>query len=610
MSDVKKDTIVSASDNVNDQDSFNYEQNTSSSSRSESGEKSIWTKINSALRIDEPSDLTKTQMFLYNYDLKPVEYARRQWNWYNYVFFWIADSFNINTFQIAATGVAAGMTWWQTWLSVWLGYLLCGVFVSIGSRVGIMYHISFPVAVRSSFGLFGALWPIINRVVMSCVWYAVQCAVAGPTFELMLRSIFGNNLEEKIPNHISDPDLTTFKFLSFFLFWLFALPFLWFPPHKIRHLFTVKAYIAPPAGILFLIWTLVKCNGVGPIIHQKLSLHGSDFAWAFVESTMNALANFATLIVNAPDFSRFARTPSFSMKYIVYTVTIPLCFSITALIGILISSASTVLYGTTYWSPLEVLSEFLNHDYSSKSRAGVFFISAAFALAQLGTNISANSLSFGTDLTSILPSYFNIRRGSYICALLALAVCPWKLNSSSSKFTTYLSAYSVFLSSIAGVVACDYFYIRRGYLKLTHLFSTFAPENPSTPSFYYYCKIGCNWRAYIAYICGILPNIVGFVGATGTHKVPLGATQVYHLNYFMGFCSAFLVYAFVCYFSPVPGTPGVGFFEKGWFEEAADVEFFEEELQGHVLHEGLEEDTAYTTARNDSTKDYKGDISV
>ena len=60
---------------------------------------------------------------------------------------------------------------------------------------------------------------------------------------------------------------------------------------------------------------------------------------------MNSLGNFATLIVNAPDFSRFASQPSFGMKYLVYTLSIPICFSITSLIGILVTSASEAMYG-------------------------------------------------------------------------------------------------------------------------------------------------------------------------------------------------------------------------------------------------------------------------
>lgn len=548
------------------------------SSRKET--KSWWQKFMDYVQIDGQSDLSAAQLYLFNYDLKPVEQSRRLWSWFNFVFFWVADSFNINTWQIAATGVQAGMTWWQTWLSVWLGYLLCGVFVTIGARIGVFYHVSFPVAARSSFGIYGSLWPIINRVFMSLIWYSVQCSVAGPCIEIMLRSIFSKNLYEKIGHDNSE-------FLGFFLFWLFSLPAIWFPPHQIRHLFTAKAYVVPVAGITFLVWTLVKAHGAGPVIHKKSEIHGSELAWLFVESTMNALANFATLIVNAPDFARFADKPSFGIKYLVHTVSVPLCFSITALIGILVGSASEVLYGAPTWSPLEVLDNFLDN-YTPGNRAGSFFLALAFALAQLGTNISANSLSFGTDVTAVLPRFLNIRRGGYICALLALAIYPAKLNSSASKFTTYLSAYSVFLSSIAGVVACDYFFIRRGYIKLTHLYSLFAPEDPSQPSVYKYNKVGINWRAFVAYLCGIVPNITGFVGAVRPDDhIPIGATEVYRLNFFMGFFSAFLIYAGLVHFFPIPGTPDIGTFEKGWYEEWQEVEEFEDEIRGHVVHEGL-----------------------
>lgn len=556
------------------------------------------------LEVQPRGDLTTSQMFLYNYDLRPVEKARRTWRWYNYMFYWISDSFNINTWQIAATGIqSGGLTWWQAWIAVWLGYFMCGIFVSVGSRIGVLYHISFPVAARSSFGIYGSLWPVINRVVMSCVWYAVQCSVAGPCVEVMLRAIFGQHLDKTMPNHIHDPDLTTFKFLSFFLFWLFSLPFIWLPPHQLKHLFTVKSYVAPTAGVAFLVWALVKADGAGPVIHAKAKVEGSALGWAFVEATMNSLANFATIIVNAPDFARFSTKASFSMKYIVYTISVPVCFSLTSLIGILVTSAAQLLYGVMYWSPLDVLARFLD-DYTAGNRAGVFLLGFSFAIAQLGTNISANSLSFGTDVSAILPRFMNIRRGGYLCAAIALCVCPWKLTSSSSKFTTYLSAYAVFLSAIAGVVACDYFYVRRGYIKLTHLYSMHAPEDPSVHSIYRFSKIGVNWRAYTGYICGIFPNIVGFVGATGTHVVPLGAVKLYRLNFLAGFSVSFLVYAVICRIWPAEGTPEVGPFEKTWLEENADVEYFEEEIMGITRELDQYNDYAITS----SAKMYEGSL--
>jgi NCS1 family nucleobase:cation symporter-1 len=142
-------------------------------------------------------------------------------------------------------------------------------------------------------------------------------------------------------------------------------------------------------------------------------------------------------------------------------------------------------------------------------RFGVFVIAAAFVLAQLGTNIAANSVSAGTDMTALLPRYLNIRRGGYICALVGLCMCPWNLLSSSSNFPTYLSSYSVFLSSVAGVIICDYYFVRREMLSLKDLYSA----RKGSP---YYYTAGISGRAYVAYISGILINVLGFADAVGT----------------------------------------------------------------------------------------------
>jgi NCS1 family nucleobase:cation symporter-1 len=542
------------------------------------------------LEIDGTQGFSIQQLFLLNYDLRPVEEARRKWHWYHFVFFWIADSFNINTWQIAATGVKAGLSWWVTWITVWIGYGLCAAFVTASARVGNAYHISFPVSCRSSFGIWGSLWPIINRVVMACVWFGVQSTIGGNCVELMLRSIFGNNLNVKIHNTLTG-NITSFQMLSFFLFWLFQLPFIYFPPHIVRHLFTIKAIVCPIAGIAFLIWTLIKADGGGPVIHQGSTISGSEFGWAFINSVMNSLANFATLIVNAPDFSRFANKPNASIWS--QFISLPICFSITCLIGILVSSASTILYGETYWNPLDVLSRFLD-GYSSGDRGGVFLISFGFAIAQLGTNISANSLSAGTDMTALLPKYINIRRGGFICAVIGYAICPWNLMTSSSMFTTYLSAYSVFLSSIAGVVFCDYYILKKGYLILEDLFIA----NKSSP--YYYFK-GINWRAYIAYICGILPNIVGFVGETKTHKVPMGATYVYYFSFFTGYTASSCVLLLLTILSPINGLPDAKIFEFKFFEEWQEVEdfdiFFNQRKEQIVTSSEIDQESGSTVER-------------
>ncbi|KAG8669022.1 uracil permease [Fusarium poae] len=493
--------------------------------------------------VESEPGLTSTQLMLTNHDLKPVEKERRLWGPWNFVGFWIADSFNINTWMISSAMIVNGLSWWQAWLCVWIGYSITGIFVVINARPGAVYHISFPVINRSSFGIWGALWPVLNRAAMACVWYGVQAYIGGNCVYLMIRSIWKS--WENVPNTFSeDAGTDTAHFASFMIFWICSLPALWFPVHQLRHLFTVKAYVVPVAGITFLAWTISRAGGIGPIIKQPNTVHGGDLAWEIVKGIMSSISNFATLIVNASDFSRFAQKPRDALWS--QLITIPMGFAITSFIGIIVSSASTALYGRAIWNPLDLLDEFIN-DGNSAERFGVFFIASSFTLAQVGTNLAANSVSAGNDLTALLPRWINIRRGSYICACLGLVICPWQLLKDSNQFTTYLSAYSVFLSSIAGVMICDYYIVRKGYIDVKELYDG-RKEGP------YYYTAGFNWRGYAAYICGIVINVVGFADAVGAKNVPIGAVHVYQLNYFCGFGVSMIIYYTLCRLWPVAAT--------------------------------------------------------
>ena len=119
----------------------------------------------------------------------------------------------------------------------------------------------------------------------------------GECVTLMIRSIWTSYTH--LPNSMpSSSGTNTRDFVSFFLFWAFSLPAIWFPVHKIRHLFTAKAYFVPVAGVAYFIWAIVKAHGIGPIVHQSSKAHGSALGWAMVSGIMSSIANFATLIVN------------------------------------------------------------------------------------------------------------------------------------------------------------------------------------------------------------------------------------------------------------------------------------------------------------------------
>ncbi|GAA6038342.1 hypothetical protein JCM8097_003956 [Rhodosporidiobolus ruineniae] len=499
--------------------------------------------VRRALRFLEVSNPGgKDATYLTNDDLLPCPPEQRKWKAINFVTFWLADSINLSTFMIASSMVGAGMTWWQAWLAVWVGYAISIVFLVLNARAGAQYHLIFPAYARASWGIFGAIWPTLNRVVCAMLWYGVQAWIGGESVYVLICAIWPSFA--RVPNGIPSSGTDTAHFVSFFIFSFISLFAIYFPLHSIRHLFTLKAVVSPAAAIALCVWCCVRAGGAGELFHQPATIHGSSLEWAFVANLMNCIANMATLIVNSVDFASRASKPSDVVMP--QLVAMPLSFGITSLIGILIASATPSLFGEFVWSPLEVMSRLLLADGAGShgTRAACAFISIGFIIAQLGTNIAANSISAGCDSTALLPRFMSIRRGGYLAALIGFCICPWNLASGSNKFGDYLSAYSVFLSSIAGVLITHHYAVAKQRIKVADLYTL-------DKSGLYRYTYGINFRAFAAYLAGLLMNVVGFAGAVG-NTVPLAATRIYQLSFFTGFGVSSLVYYLLCLAFPIP----------------------------------------------------------
>ncbi|SNX85339.1 probable uracil permease [Melanopsichium pennsylvanicum] len=538
---------------------------------------------------------------LRNVDLLPVPPERRSWNWINFAAFWVSDGLNLNTFMIASTAVSAGLTWSQAWAAIIVGYFAVAFLVVMTARVGAVYHLSFPILSRSTFGVWGAIWPIINRSAMACIWYGVQAYIGGQCVTLVLESMFPSY--RRMPNHLpASSGITTMDFVSFFIFSLISIPLVCIHPSKIRLFFNFKSIVVPIAAIAFFVWSIVDAKGLGPIIHQPATLKGSKFGWQFMASLMSCISNMATLVLNIPDLSRMAKDKK-SVKWS-QLLAIPLTFSITSFLGIIIASSSHVIYGELIWNPVDLLGERLKVDpYNSGARAGVFFIAFAFIIGQIGVNIAANSLSAGHDLAAICPRFINIRRGSCFAALIGFVYCPWNLLKSSNNFSTYLSAYSLFLSSISGTMMADYYIVRRGILDVPSLFSAASGKGESVgqPNMYHYWH-GINLRAFAAYIAGIAMTVVGFAGVLGA-EVSVAAQRMYILAYPIGFLVSGMVYVALCEVFPVPGGVSLGEHRQFLEPESWEADTWEgQDTVGQVREasEGVSSDIEKMSA------DYKG----
>lgn len=206
---------------------------------------------------------------------------------------------------------------------------------------------------------------------------------------------------------------------------------------------------------------------------------------------------------------------------------LPIIFTFIAFIGIAASSAGAVKYGELQWDPMALIANW-------PSRAARFFAAFSFALAALGVNISANSLSAANDLTAMFPQFVNIRRGQLLCAVLCWALVPWKILASAGSFLNFMAAYAVFLGPIAAIMVWDFWYIHRGR------YDTLALYQPQ--SIYRYNKFLVNWRAVVSFLIGVVPNLPGFINSINPSiKVGVGV-HPYQFGWLLGFVGTSIVY--------------------------------------------------------------------
>ncbi|KAL8292389.1 hypothetical protein RQP46_001001 [Phenoliferia psychrophenolica] len=188
--------------------------------------------------------------------------------------------------------VAGGLTAGEAIICVFIAHLLGGITIVINSRFGAVYHIGYPVYQRMSFGPFGSFFPILVRCAIGAVWVGVQLYQGGEFTSVILRCIFGHRWAD-IPNTIPlKSDITTVNLAATLIFTAVTFPLLFMKVHKTRWLWTIKAFVLPPAVIGLFIYTQVMSSG-GDGHNFKTVKHykGATLAW-----TMLKFVNSATSV--------------------------------------------------------------------------------------------------------------------------------------------------------------------------------------------------------------------------------------------------------------------------------------------------------------------------
>jgi NCS1 family nucleobase:cation symporter-1 len=466
---------------------------------------------------------------LYSEDLAPIPGDQRTWNTWNYAALWISMSLCIPTYMLASSLIEGGMNWWQAILTIFLGNLVVLIPMILNGHAGAKYGIPFPVFARASFGTRGANIPAMLRAIVACGWFGIQTWIGGFSLYQLLRVWMPSidSLPQLFPASIG---LQTGPAITFLLFWLLNMYVVYLGVDSIKKLLVFKAFFLPLAALALLFWAIDAGHGLGPILQQPSKFTNGPSFWAFFFPALTGMVGFwATLSLNIPDFTRYAKSQRAQVNG--QAMALPASMTLFSFIGVVVTSATTIVYGTTIWDPLVLAGKF-----DSKLLVSIAMI--AVAISTLATNIAANIVSPANDFANLSPSRINFRKGGYITGVIGILIFPWKLIADPSGYIfTWLVGYSSLLGPVGGIMIADYYFIRRQQLVTADLYDHTG---------IYGYRNGFNRAAIIALLLGILPNVPGFLATIhiiDTTTMPAWITGLYHYAWFVGFLVSGILYA-------------------------------------------------------------------
>ncbi|KAG9696096.1 NCS1 nucleoside transporter family, partial [Aureobasidium melanogenum] len=450
-----------------------------------------------------------------NDDIRPLPPHRRTWTRWAFISFWAINQIALSNWQLGGSLVATGISVWQAIVAIIVGKIIIAMVAIANGYVGATWHIGFCVVSRYVWGVKGQYVALIQRIVLSLVWFAVQSWTGGLCVQNVLAAIFPGFQHMK--NHFpTSANLDTKQFIGWVLFNVIMAPIIYIRPEGMKHIVLWMTVVSGITLLCMTIWALSAAHGAGPLLNQSASTKTSqELGWNITLGVTTVIGNIAAGLVNQMDYSRFARRPGdqvFGQWISIIGLGI-----IMPLFGCLTSSATQKIYGEALWNPPDIVQKWLDTDYNAKSRAAAFFAGCGLVTSQLAINTIDNAFSAGMDIAGLFPSYINIRRGAYIGLIISIALCPWQLLASASTFISVLSAYSVFLGPMTGIMICDYWVVRGRKLKLSDLY------HGGKDGVYYFWH-GVNWR--------INPAI----------DVPTACTRLYYLAFPLGFVVSFSIY--------------------------------------------------------------------
>jgi NCS1 family nucleobase:cation symporter-1 len=367
------------------------------------------------------------------------------------------------------------------------------------------------------------------RAIVACGWFGIQTWIGGTAIDALF-SIISPRWANMFGG-ATVMDVAVHTWIAFFLFWAIQVFIILKGIEGIKHLETWSAPLLLAGGLVLLFWASWRAGGLGRVLSESAALQKqrANFWQIFPASLTASVGYWATLSLNIPDFTRYARSQKSQM--LGQALGLPLTMTAFAFIGVAVTSATLLIYGVAIPEPVKLMERF-------DSVLIILLATLIIFAAQLTTNMAANVVSPSNDFSNLNPKLISYVMGGLITAVIGVLMMPWKLMSEMGNYIfTWLIGYSGLMGAIAGILICDYWVLRKQRLSLVDLFD---------PNGAYSYSGGINWRAMLALVLAIAPVVPGFIRAAttpgGQVAQPNSFDTLYTYAWFITFALGFVIY--------------------------------------------------------------------
>ncbi|KAI5814656.1 permease for cytosine/purines, uracil, thiamine, allantoin-domain-containing protein [Pyronema omphalodes] len=433
-----------------------------------------------------------------NKELVPVAVADRTYGWNTFFGYWVVTGVNASAWSLGSANMANGLSPAEVCGAVLIGAFCSGLIAFFCGEPGVQYHLGFPMMSRATFGIYGSYFVVALKVFANLIFFGVQAFWGGQAVRVCLGALSPQflYLKNTLP---ASALLETADLVGLIVYLCVFFPLLLFRPAKLTGLI-LTSFIVVSATIFGVLIFAVRANGGAGNLFRSPSapMTSAEKTFKMFQCISAVCGSWIGNCIRQSDWTRFAtgKRSAVSSQLLAAPVTITL----TALIGIVVTSATSDFLGKKVWQPILLLTYIQKHDYSAAIRAGTFFAGFGWFVSQLSINVIHNSVAAGMDLSAMIPEYINVRRGAIIMAVIGIVINPWRFVYSPGTFITVLSSFGLFTAPAAGPLIVDFWIVRRKRWNVPHLF---VGNEEGT---YWYWR-GVNWRAFAAWTVATIPSL-------------------------------------------------------------------------------------------------------